>query len=216
MSDSSQNTLFDLDSFVRPDAMQVIQQRTVTVKRHTRTITPRAVRKAIAPKTKTEAPENVSDDTTVKQARAWLQERVEHGALCPVCTRFAKVYTRTITASMARALVTIYLHAADDFVHLDRFLMKYKQHSGKAMPALLRHWELIEKQKGKRKDDSSAVGYYRITPRGKLFAENKIAINKFVRLYDDRALFLDNDEKILIVDALRKQFDYAALMRGEG
>lgn len=211
-----QRQLFNIEDFARPDAMQVVQTRTVTVKRHTREIVPRGVRKAITPPTKAEAPETVSDDTTVKTARAWLDQHVAQGAVCPVCTRYAKVYTRTITASMARALVTIYLHSDGDYVHVDKFLMQHGQHSGRAMPALLRHWELLEKKEGKRKDGAGASGYYRITERGRLFAENKVAINKYVRLYDDRSLFLANDEKILIVDALRKRFDYAALMRGEG
>lgn len=206
--------LFNIEDFVRTDAMQVVQTRTVTVKRHTRTIVPRAVRKAITTAAKSEAVETVSNETTVEEARAWLDERVEHGIACPVCTRYAKVYRRTITAAMARALVTMYLHAGDDFVHLDKFLMSHKQHSGAAMPALLRHWELIEKKAGKRQDGASSIGYYRITERGKMFAQNKVAINKWIRLYDDRALFLANDEKILIVDALRKKFDYQELMKG--
>jgi hypothetical protein len=215
MSEPTTPTLFNIEDFVRPDAKTVIESRTVDVRRHTRTIVPRAIRKPISGAAQaSRAPETVDETSTVKEARAWLEERITHGIACPVCTRYAKVYTRTITAAMARALITMHLHAADDYVHLDKFLMKHGQHSGAAMPALLRHWELVEKKRGKRKDGASAVGYYRVTERGHMFAENKIAINKWVRLYDDRALFLENDEKILIVDALREKFNYEELMKG--
>lgn len=215
--DDSQTQLFNIEDFVRPDAKQVINERTVTVRSHTRVVRPAAVRKAITT-TKSSAPETVKDETTVAEARVWLEERVAKGVACPVCTRYAKVYTRTITATMAKALILIYRFSKGEYVHVDKFLMKYGLHSGAAMPALLRHWELLEKKPAKKeklKNGSNSSGYYRITSRGSLFAQNKVAINRYVRLYDDRSLFLENEDKILIVDALRKQFNYDELMSGD-
>jgi len=213
---SDNPTLFSLDDFVRPDAQKVIETRVVDVKKHTRKITPRGVKKPI-----TSAPaaalkdDKLDENATVKQAREWLEARVEHGVRCPTCTRFAKIYTRTITASMARALMLLYKHAqkSDSFVRVDAYLMKEGVHSGAAMPALLRHWALVEKKAGKRKDTSSATGEYRITERGKLFVENKITVEKFVRLYDDQSLFVEGTEKISIRDALKKKFNYDELMK---
>jgi hypothetical protein len=134
---------------------------------------------------------------------------------CPLCTRFAKVYRRTITASMARALILLYHQdnkTPGEFVHVDSFLMSHKVHSGSAMPALLRHWDLVEKMQGRRRDNSTAVGCYRITQRGRLFVEDKCTVEKYVRLFDDRALFIADETKITIKQALKKQFDYAELM----
>ena len=215
MKTSDHPTLFGLEDFVRPDAHDVIESRVVKVKEHDRKIVPRAVKKPISAK-KVTAPEKLAETATVKEARAWLEARVEHGVRCPTCTRFAKIYTRTITASMARALMLLYKHDVmkpGEFVRVDKYLMSQGVHSGAAMPALLRHWSLVEKKKGKRKDSSSATGEYRITERGKLFVEDKITVHKFVRLYDDQSLFVEDTEKISIKQALKKQFNYDELMK---
>ena len=54
------------------------------------------------------AAEPPSDGETLGGARDWLRDRVEKGAKCPCCGQFAKVYRRTITSGMARALFMIW------------------------------------------------------------------------------------------------------------
>ena len=48
-------------------------------------------------------------------AREWLRERVEHGARCPCCTQFAKVYERKLNSRMARQLITFWW---EDWFHV--------------------------------------------------------------------------------------------------
>ena len=46
-------------------------------------------------------------DTTLREARAWLQPRLRKGEECPCCRRWAKVNVYSISATAARALILL-------------------------------------------------------------------------------------------------------------
>ena len=75
--------------------------------------------------------------TTLAVAREWLRDRVEEGERCPCCTQFAKVYKRTIHATMAHDLIRIYRACGRDWFHLP----DHVGHPGDF--AKLRYWNMI-------------------------------------------------------------------------
>jgi hypothetical protein len=149
--------------------------------------------------------------TTLEEAREWLRERVDKGAKCPCCTQLAKVYKRSVHASMARALILMYrAGGALDFVHAPTVTRRDSNtETGK-----LAYWGLLVEADAEREDGGRA-GFYKVTQLGVDFVEGRATIPKYAHTYDGRCLGFSGAQ-VTIYDALGKRFDYRALMAGEG
>ena len=75
----------------------------------------------------------------------------------------------------------------------------------------LRYWNLLEKKIEDRKDGSNRNGYYKITGRGIMFAENKLTVPEKAIVFNGKLQNLEGEE-INILTALGKRFDYSELM----
>jgi hypothetical protein len=164
----------------------------------------------------------LSAATLACDARADVMLRRGEGVICPVCDQLAKIYTRRITAQMARALILLYRHvgASDEWIHAPSFFTSKRANSSNDA-ALLRHWRLIELQGALRRDGSNRSGLWRITERGRQFVRGDLSVPKFVYLYDAELIGEDDSVLVTVRDALGKKFDYAEIMRtaplpGEG
>lgn len=156
---------------------------------------------------KTEPP---GDEATIAEGRDWLREKVEKGACCPLCGQYAKVYRRTITAAMARALALIWHEGAWGkrlYVHVPSV-----DPARGGDVAKLEHWGLIEEERVVRPDGGRA-GYWRLTRRGEDWLNAKTSVPKYARLYDGKLLSLTGPAWG-VFDALGKRFDYRELMAG--
>jgi len=155
--------------------------------------------------------------TSLDDAKAWVQSNLRTGVVCPACGQFCKVYKRKLNSTMALALVMIYqhfrLHPRDTWLHVPAFLVKVKRDSTIAGgdAAKLRFWGVIEPQKGERADGSDRVGRYSITSVGRQFVEGKIAVPRYIYLYNQALLRL-SEEMITIQEALGDRFNYNELM----
>lgn len=139
------------------------------------------------------------------------------GAECPCCSQYVKMYRRSITSSMAWALLLVYRHMQKhpklEWVHAQDFLKK------QPVPAAvmsgdfskMEHWGLITKKHGVREDGSKRVGFYALTEKGKLFCENKVSVPQKAHIYN-QSLFGFSGKNINIREALKKKFDYDELM----
>ena len=143
--------------------------------------------------------------------RNWLEKNRRDGAVCPACEQVVKVYRRKLNASMGRALIAMHQGTyMGEFVHLFRFL------GDRGVPhsdaALLRFWGLLEEQDGEREDGNPRAGFYTITPRGRLFAQGKIAMRSHGFFHNGACLHLDYDKLVGIRAVLGSKFDYDELM----
>lgn len=146
------------------------------------------------------------DDMTLGEARAVLRTLVDEGHNCPICTQFAKVYRRKITANMAHMLIRMYHAAGLEFVYLPSL-----RKGNEAMDqTVTQHWGLIEEERTRR-EDGGRVGWWRLTPLGAQFVRGEVAVPKYVRIYNGRRLSLIG-EAVTIREALGTKFDYAELM----
>lgn len=159
------------------------------------------------------------DAVTLCYARQWLTAHVQDGASCPCCTQFAKVYARTITSSMAYALVMIYkrpiMEGESEYFHVPDYLSRVCKLGPTTRGgdwAKLVAWGLLEEREGVRDDGSSRTGFYRITDLGKSVARGEATVPKYALIYNGTLLRLDNTKSVTISDALGKKFDYAELM----
>lgn len=154
-------------------------------------------------------------DVSLAFAQEWLGERLKVGEACPCCTQLSKVYARTITSTMAYALICIY-RAGDDWLHVPDYLSRVCQVGPTVRGgdwAKLTAWGLLQEHEGGvREDGSSRTGYYRITAAGKAFVKGETTLPRYALFYDGRVLRLAGDKQITINSALGKRFDYRELM----
>lgn len=161
----------------------------------------------------------VSEDMTIAQAKAILRKNVNKGFTCPCCTRFAKVYKRSLTAAMCVGLIKIYKATvnvpAAQWIHLEDFFKSFPDlpSSIRGDVPKLRFWNLIERKPGEKEDGNPCNGYYRITHAGMNFVELRGTVPSHARIYDNKLLNFPEDAKwINISEALRNKFDYLKLM----
>jgi hypothetical protein len=148
----------------------------------------------------------------ITEERFELKQKLLRGesVRCPCCDQNAKVYRRTIHAGMAAQLIRIYkagLNAPDGWVSVDEIY----SHGASGDYAKLRFWGLVE-SKDKRGPDDNASGYWRVTPRGDDFVNERISVPAHVLVYNNEKLGVDSAETIRIRDALGTQFSYQQLM----
>ena len=84
--------------------------------------------------------------------------------------------------------------------------------------AKLVHWGLIAAISGLRDDGSPRNGWWRVTETGQDWVLGRIAVPRYVFLYDSRFLDFDGDgeQRWTVTDALGKKFDYEQLMTDPG
>lgn len=149
----------------------------------------------------------------VSEAQDDLVLHLEEGTVCFCCGQSVKLYPRFLNSTMARGLMWLtneYL-ATNDWVDKARIGPAWIQKCGGEF-AKLEWWDLIEP---KPNDDTKkrTSGIWRPTNKGIDFVYNRIYVRSPVLLYNNE-LFGFGGNKITIVDALTKDFDYNVLMKG--
>lgn len=157
---------------------------------------------------------------TIEEAQAFLKKNQDEGVSCPCCGQYVKLYHRSITSSMAWALLLVHRHMEKnpklEWVHVQSFLKK------QPVPAAVMsgdfskmlHWQLIIKKHGVREDGSKRVGFYALTEKGKLFCKNKVSVKEKAHLYN-QSLFGFSGKDVNIREVLKKKFDYDQLMNDQ-
>lgn len=151
------------------------------------------------------------DDEPISSARARLAEKLDQGARCPCCGRVVRVYAKTMSGTMAVAVLLLaWLHderpeLRGKFVHIGRLVMSLPVDPRlRAIihgdTAKLAHWGLLE---------SGSKGYHRLTKRGLDFARGLIKIPASIVTYDDTFLGFEGDP-IDIYEALGDRFNLRA------
>lgn len=153
-----------------------------------------------------------ADDVTLEEARDWLRDRVDDGATCPLCSQFAKVYRRTVHSTMARVLILAYRQHDLEWFQLSA-VERLIGRGGSSEAGKLRYWGLVEEE-AERRPDGGRAGWWRVTPAGRDFVLERVAVPRHALVYDGRCLGLEG-APLTVRDALGTRFDLAALMRGE-
>lgn len=151
-------------------------------------------------------------ETTVEVARQWTYSNASEGAVCPCCEQLVKVYRRKLYSTMGYVLLLIHLkqkeHKSNVFLHIPSLL------NGKGVAARggdfakLKLWDLIEQDANEPEG-----GYYRMTEKGRQFAECRIAVPDALYIYDGALLRWDTKKLVTIVDVLGKKYNYEELVK---
>jgi hypothetical protein len=81
----------------------------------------------------------------------------------------------------------------------------------------LQHWGLTEAKEGAKEDGNPEPGYHRLTDLGKAFVRGENSVKKYVYLYNDQEIEVDEPEageRINVREALGSRFDYQDMMQG--
>jgi hypothetical protein len=147
-------------------------------------------------------------ESTLKEAKAFLNRNYEKGTQCPCCNQMVKLYKRKLNSGMARTLIELY-KCGDRFVHVKNHLREQQLNNTHDF-TLLRHWGLITAPDEESTGQSS--GLWKITEKGNKFCEGEIVVNRHVLIVVNKHLGF-SDEKTTIQDSLGSRFDYNELMR---
>lgn len=157
------------------------------------------------------------DVYTLHQAKSWLRERINDGAICPCCTQFSKVYKRAVNTSLAAGLISLYRigNPGYSYHHISEILSEAKLSSSVGREfSILRYWFFIEeKPKSKTDAEKKTSGYWKITPAGIEFVHGRSKAPRRAKIYDGRCLGFDG-EQVDIQHCLGKKFSYPHLMSG--
>lgn len=137
----------------------------------------------------------------------------DKGYDCPLCGDSTRFYHRKINSGMARALFELWslteLNEDPDKVwwhhaEFDRF--------GSRETHKLVHWGLVkEKPKPTEREDKRTSGFWRITEKGREFAQNRAKVRKIAVLFNNTLERYDGPE-ITINDAFGEKFRFDELM----
>lgn len=160
--------------------------------------------------------------TTLAEAIDWLEEGLNDGVECPCCGQLAKVYKRKLNSAMGFVLLLLHRRKGDEneWVHVPSFINAKVRNPAVAAAirgdwAKLVHWGLIDALDGQRADGSKRIGYYRITPKGRRFANNQIKVSKHIWIYNGEPTDDSDEEMVSILDVLGDKFDYTELMQAK-
>lgn len=155
---------------------------------------------------------------TLDEVKNWLSTHMEDGAICAACERVVKVYKRKITSSMAHVLILLAKHykTNSDWIHVPSFI------NAAGLPpevsaavrgdwAKLTLWGLLIEKPMTREDGSNRAGYYKVTPEGISFSENKVFMPRHVFIYNRQNVGFSK-EHVRIVDVLGDRFNYNELI----
>lgn len=155
-----------------------------------------------------------SRETTFCEAVKYVEENMREGVYCPCCNQLAKIYKRSINATMVKPLIKLYkLHKFNlswiDYHHISSF---EAQKAGGGDFAKLIYWKFIEeKPKDPNNTTSRTSGLWRISHAGKMFVEGVYRTKKYVILYDSKFLEFEGDF-VNIRQCLGNKFNYEELM----
>ena len=160
-------------------------------------------------------------DTTLREARAWLQPRLRKGEECPCCRRWAKVNVYSISATAARALILLVriYERRRTWVHSKEIAAAHSGVDARKMLACtgdgltkLRHWGLVRPKPNDTDPTKRDLGLWEPTYQGIEFVYDRMRVPKHAHVYNDKLLSLGKGATVSIHEALRDRFNYQQLM----
>jgi hypothetical protein len=156
----------------------------------------------------------ITDQSTLKEAKDFLRDKLKSGETCPCCNRYTQMYSRSITSSMVYALVLMYNRDKDfpgQYFHVEEYLknMDWIPSSVRGDFPKMRFWDLIRPKEGGKEDGNPNTGYYKITELGKTFVEGNIELPSNVNIYNNRFFGFDKESKnVSVHDCIKNKFSY--------
>ena len=150
---------------------------------------------------------------TLARAKRELEFKLDEGAICPCCGKYARRYRRKFNSSMARSLIWLYRVSTTDgtdaasWVDVPNTAPKWLLRTNQ-LPTV-RWWGFIERRPAA--NDQKHSGYWSPTKAGIGFVLRTIRARSAVVTYNGEPVGFEGDS-ILIDSALGRNFSYRELM----
>lgn len=153
---------------------------------------------------------NVTEQTTLAEARKFVRDSREFGAECPCCGQIAKIYKRSPYRRIVVALMRLYWlnRQKEGWYYIDSIYGAGDKKGGDF--AKLRFWGLVV-LKSQSIGDKRTSGLWHITVRGIEFVERKLRIQPNALIYNNEC-FGFSGEPQLIDHFLGQGFSYARIL----
>lgn len=131
------------------------------------------------------------------------------GKKCPCCGRYAQIYYRGISKTVAKQLATLWAlqQTPESYVHASKLVLGS---SGAGDLTKAKYFGLIE-EKPHTPNEKKTSGLWRLTPKGVDFIRGRVAIPRRVAIYNDEVLGY-SDKTMMFHEALGEPFNYKAMM----
>ena len=147
-----------------------------------------------------------------------LKELKEHwriaiegeGAHCPVCSRWGKIYARSINKTMAYSLIWLCGATSDEHGWVDVPNSNNMRVIRSNQLPTLRWWGLVERRPS-NDESKKHSGFWRVTEKGRDFAYGRIAVPQKVFTYDAEVV-THSDQYTRIWECFKTKFDYQEVM----
>lgn len=128
---------------------------------------------------------------------------------CPTCGRYAQIYKRRITSTMAKQLVEL-VQAAPNGEYVSYRVIKIVGGDW----SKLKWWGLIENQSHvPGEDGKKSSGFWRVTQKGFQFLRGEITVPDAMFVFDGEPMSV-SPEQVTFSDSLGHHFDYNEIMEG--
>ena len=144
---------------------------------------------------------------TIAEAKQYLKDNYVEGVRCPCCDQLVKKYSRKITSTMARSLISLYHESTSTYSPIHITNIKFVQGGEFAQ---MRRWGLIAEAKNETTTKRTS-GLWYITQKGKDFVNGRIQVPMYCDTYNGKTLGFSR-ETTTIKQALGNKFDYMELM----
>lgn len=152
-------------------------------------------------------------DTSLEEVKSHLKANFSEGCECPACGQNVKLYERKITSAMAYGLILLIKSNKVGYFHIEDYLKGEDCPSSiRGDMSKLRYFGLIERQDSVREDGSSRAGFYKVTDKGRMFANNQVTVPEHVNIYNN-IVYGYSENHIGIERALGSKFNYNELMK---
>lgn len=161
----------------------------------------------------------ITENTTLKEAMAYISGNTKKGVRCPCCNGFVKLYKRAITSSNASALMQFFKISEKygyRFYHItelmERSHQKYAGVFGSGEFARMRHYGfIVEQPKSDLDKKKKTSGFWALTTDGKDFCQGRKKVRKAVLLLNNKVLGFDG-EYVDIKECFDEKFSYESVM----
>lgn len=148
---------------------------------------------------------------SVKQLRDQWQDTIENeGGHCPVCSRWGKIYARTLNRTMARSLLWLCSeHMQTPWINVPKVAPRWLVRSNQ-LPTL-KWWGLVERMPADPEAKTKHSGMWRPTELGVKFALQQVTVARKVYTYND-TVHAFSPEQVSLPDCFDGDYDYQATM----
>jgi hypothetical protein len=147
---------------------------------------------------------------SASEAKSYVRDNVHDGVRCPCCEQYAKVYRRKLNSNMGRFLISLIqrsdVSVNDGWVHYSQCKFRGRDYSYLDVSYFDLASQRPNDDTGKR-----SSGFWRPTRRGVNFANNNLAVPKYIHVYNGSLLDFSPD-LVNIVTCLGSDFSYEELM----